>query len=74
MKRSWAFHSSIVFTYGSFNDDVNNLNYVALNGGQLMNWKGHGRKWSLPNLRSHPGICPEGLRKTTNLRTAGLLT
>jgi hypothetical protein len=28
-----------------------------------MNWKGHGRKWSWPNLRYYPGIFLEGLRK-----------
>jgi hypothetical protein len=31
----------------------------------MLNWKGFGRKWSWPNLRSNPGICIEGLRKTT---------
>jgi hypothetical protein len=30
-----------------------------------MNWKGCGRKRSWPNLRYYPGICLEGLRKTT---------
>jgi hypothetical protein len=31
----------------------------------MMNWKGCGRKWLWSNLRFYPGICPEGLRKTT---------
>jgi hypothetical protein len=30
-----------------------------------MNWKGCGRKRSWPNLRYYPGICLEGLTKTT---------
>jgi hypothetical protein len=30
-----------------------------------MNWKGCGKKQSGPNLRYYPGICLEGLRKTT---------
>jgi hypothetical protein len=31
----------------------------------MMNLKGYARKLSPPNLRSYPGICLEGLRKTT---------
>jgi hypothetical protein len=31
----------------------------------LMNWEGFGKKWPWSNLRSFPGICLEGLRKTT---------
>jgi hypothetical protein len=31
----------------------------------MMNWKGCGRKRSCSNLRYYPGICLEGLRKTT---------
>jgi len=40
----------------------------------MMNWKGCERKWSWPNLRYYPGICLEGLRKTTknSVRIAGL--
>jgi hypothetical protein len=30
-----------------------------------MNWKGYGRKQSWSNLRNYPGICLEGLAKTT---------
>jgi hypothetical protein len=30
-----------------------------------MNWKGYGKKQSWPNLGYYPGICLEGLRKTT---------
>jgi hypothetical protein len=30
-----------------------------------MNWKGLGRNWSWPNLRSYHGIRLERLRKTT---------
>jgi hypothetical protein len=30
-----------------------------------MEWKGCGRKRSVPNLRYYPGICLEGLNKTT---------
>jgi hypothetical protein len=39
-----------------------------------MNWKGYGRKQSWPNLRYYPGICLEGLTKTTktSVRIAGL--
>jgi hypothetical protein len=32
----------------------------------ITNWKGCGRKQSWSNLRYYPGICLEGLRKTTN--------
>jgi hypothetical protein len=31
----------------------------------MMNWKGYGRKRSLPVSRNYPGICLEKLRKTT---------
>jgi hypothetical protein len=31
----------------------------------MMNWKGFGRKLSWCNRRYYPGICLEGLRKTT---------
>jgi hypothetical protein len=39
----------------------------------MMNWKGHGRKRLLSNLRYYP-ICLEGPRKTTknSVRIAGL--
>jgi hypothetical protein len=39
-----------------------------------MNSRGCGRKRSFPNLRFYPGICLEGLRKTTkaSVRIAGL--
>jgi hypothetical protein len=30
-----------------------------------MNWKGCGRKRSWPDVRYFPGICLEGVRKTT---------
>jgi hypothetical protein len=30
-----------------------------------MNWKGYGRKRSWTNLRYYPGICLEGMWKTT---------
>jgi hypothetical protein len=30
-----------------------------------MNWKGCGRKQSWPDLRYYPGICLEGLRKSS---------
>jgi hypothetical protein len=30
-----------------------------------MNWKEYGRKWSWPNLKYYPGICLDGLSKTT---------
>jgi hypothetical protein len=30
-----------------------------------MNWKGRGRKRSWPNVSYYPGICLEGLRRTT---------
>jgi hypothetical protein len=33
----------------------------------MINWKGCGRKRSWPNLRYYPGICPERLRKTTEI-------
>jgi hypothetical protein len=37
-----------------------------------MDWKGFGRKRSWPNSRYYPGICLEGVRKTTktSIRTA----
>jgi hypothetical protein len=31
----------------------------------MMNWKGHGRKRSWPNLKLYPVVCLEGLRKPT---------
>jgi hypothetical protein len=31
----------------------------------MMNWKGCGRNRSCPNVRYYPGICLEGLMKTT---------
>jgi hypothetical protein len=34
---------------------------------QKINWKGCGWKRSWPNLRYYPGICLEGLRKTTKI-------
>jgi hypothetical protein len=39
-----------------------------------MNWKGHGRKRSWPNLWYYLGICLEELRKSTkaSARIAGL--
>jgi hypothetical protein len=40
-----------------------------------MSGKGYGRKRSWPKSRYYPGICKEGLKKTTNssVRVAGLL-
>jgi hypothetical protein len=35
----------------------------------ITNWEGCGRKWSWPNSRHYPGICLEGLRKTTETLT-----
>jgi hypothetical protein len=37
-----------------------------------MNWKGYGRKRLWPNLRYYPGICMEGLRKTTKSLTQAI--
>jgi hypothetical protein len=33
----------------------------------MMNWEGCGRKRSCTDLRHYPGICVEGLRKTTKI-------
>jgi hypothetical protein len=40
----------------------------------MTNCKGFVRKWLSPNLRYYPGICLEGMRKTTKKspRMAGL--
>jgi hypothetical protein len=50
--------------------------YIALNKRMIsMNSKGLGRKRPWPNSKNYPGICLEGLRKTTNkLSVAGLLS
>jgi hypothetical protein len=61
-----------LFLYGLFDDAVSSACYIASND-WIINWKGYGRKRSWRNLRHYPGICLEGLRKTTkNLRIAGL--
>jgi hypothetical protein len=39
------------------------FNNIVSNDWMIVNWKGWGRKWSYPNLRCHPGIFLERLRK-----------
>jgi hypothetical protein len=42
------------------------INYVASSDIIVIaiNWNGHGWKWSWANLRYHPDVCAEGLKKT----------
>jgi hypothetical protein len=60
--RIW--HSSCLFAFvcGLFNDTARKSYYTA---SLIMNWKGYGRKRSLPDLRCHLSTCFEERRKTT---------
>jgi hypothetical protein len=60
-----------LFICGLFNDSISSSDCISSN--DIMNWKYCRRKRSWPNLRYYPGICLEGLKRTTRLlRIAGL--
>jgi hypothetical protein len=40
----------------------------------MINCKGCGKKWSWPNLRHYPGMCLEGLRKTSKPPSGDLVS
>jgi hypothetical protein len=67
-------HDHMLFIFGLFNGAFSAIyNFELKDDRWIMTWKVFGRMRSWPDTRYYPGICLEGLRKTTNeLRIVGV--